>query len=301
MLKIIRKNLGVYFMTLACLDFALLGACAKILSENLSSIQIMFFRNLIGSIVLMYLILKIKNKKEGGHFLLLLFRGIAGTLALYAFFYNIANISLGGAFAFQKTAPIFISIIAFFIFKEKLNIKSYFGILIAFFGVLLICEPWSYEGFDFKNTLLGIFSGLLAAMALTSVRELKKSYNTEIIAFSFVFLATIFPLFSMIIGEFYNNKKLDFIISPFIMPDLKAWIFIFIMGIFGTLYQIHITKAYGVAKKAAIVAGVSYLDVIFSLFLGILLGDKFPNIIVIFGMMSIIFGGIILLKNKEKK
>ena len=300
MLKIIKRNLGIYFMILACLDFSLIGACAKILSKELSSIEIMFFRNLIGSMVLLFMILKIKHKKEGGHFGLLFFRGLAGTLALYAFFYNISNISLGGAFAFQKTAPIFISLIAFFVFKERLNLKSIIGIFIAFFGVLLICEPWNENGFDIKNTMLGIFSGFLAALALTSVRELKKFYNTEVIAFSFVFLATIFPLFSMIIGENYNNKNLDFLISTFYMPSFKSWIFIFIMGIFGTLYQIHITKSYGVAKKAGIVAGVSYLDVVFSLILGIMLGDAFPNVIVFCGIISIIFGGIILIKNKDK-
>lgn len=48
MLKAIKHNLGIYFMILACLDFALMGACAKILSKEMSSIEIMFFRNIIG-------------------------------------------------------------------------------------------------------------------------------------------------------------------------------------------------------------------------------------------------------------
>ncbi|HEH3846391.1 TPA: EamA family transporter, partial [Campylobacter jejuni] len=48
MLKVIKHNLGIYFMILACLDFALMGACAKILSKEMSSIEIMFFRNIIG-------------------------------------------------------------------------------------------------------------------------------------------------------------------------------------------------------------------------------------------------------------
>ncbi|ENV8235567.1 DMT family transporter [Campylobacter jejuni] len=306
MLKIIKHNLSVYFMILACLDFAIMGACAKVLSKEMSSIEIMFFRNAIGIIFMLYMLKKLKIHKEGGHFWLLAFRGIIGTLSLYMFFYNVSHITLGGAFAFQKTAPIFITLITFFIFKENIGFKGITGILIAFSGVLLIAQPWSHgelehSGFDIKNSLIGIISGLFAAMALTSARELRKFYATEQIAFSFILLGALMPLCSMLIGYFYNPKELDFIIAPFIMPQPSSWIIIILMGILGAIYQIHVTKAYGIAKKAGIVAGVSYLDVVFSLIIGIILGDSLPSAMVFLGIIGIIFGGLILIKNKGNK
>ncbi|MBK1964678.1 EamA family transporter [Campylobacter novaezeelandiae] len=304
MLKIVKHNLGIYFMMLACLDFALMGACAKILSNELSSIEIMFFRNIIGTFFIIYMLKKTKIHKEGGKLGLLIFRGVIGTLALYMFFYNVSHITLGGAFAFQKTAPIFVTLIAFFLFKENIGVKGWFGILIAFLGVLCIMQPWAdfsnHSGFDLKNCIIGILSGLLAAIALTSVRELRKYYLTEQIAASFIFLGSLLPLISMSIGSFYFTKELDFLIAPFIMPSLKAWVIILIMGSLGTLYQIHITKAYGVAKKAGIVAGVSYMDVVFTLILGVMLGDDFPSVMVFIGILGIILGGIILVRGKGK-
>lgn len=305
MLRIIKHHLGVYFMVLACLDFTFVGACAKLLSEEgLSSIEIMFFRNIIGVIFMVYLLSHLKTHKEGGHLALLIFRGVAGTLSLYLFFYNVSNISLGGAFAFQKISPIFVTLIAFVLFKENIGLRGCLGILIAFAGVLFICQPWAsvenHTGFDFKNSSLGLLSGFCAALALTSVRQLRKHYNTELIAFSFIFIGALMPLCSMIIGEFYAPKELDFIIAPFIMPSAKAWIFIIIMGVLGTVYQIHVTKAYGVAKQVGIVAGVSYLDVVFSLVLGVLLGDDLPSIMVFMGIIGVVFGGLILI-TKDKK
>lgn len=297
-------------MILACLDFALMGACAKILSKEMSSIEIMFFRNIIGIFFIIYLLKRSKVHKEGGHFWLLVFRGVAGTLSLYMFFYNVSNITLGGAFAFQKIAPIFITLIAFVIFKENIGIKGWIGILIAFGGVLLIAQPWAnssnHSGFDLKNSIIGITSGFLAALALTSVRELRKSYTTEQIAFSFILLGTLMPLISMISAEFFepqylDSLHLDFILAPFIMPSLTAWLIIAIMGTLGTIYQIHVTKAYGIAKQAGIVAGVSYLDVVFSMIVGIILGDNLPSAMVFLGIIGIIFGGLILVKNKGKK
>jgi len=303
MLKIVKHNLGVYFMILACLDFAMLGACVKILSEELNSIEIMFFRNIIGMVFLLYMLRKLKSHKEGGKFWLLVFRGITGTLSLYLFFYNVSNITLGGAFAFQKTSPIFITLIAFFFFKENIGFKAWFGIFIAFCGVLLTIQPWANEqahsGFDLKNSFLGILSGFLAALALTSVRELRKYYVTEQIAFSFIFIGTLMPLISMFVGNFYENKELDFLIAPFVMPSFKAWVLIVFMGTLGTIYQIHVTKAYGIAKQAGVVAGVSYLDVVFSLIIGVILGDNLPSAMVFFGIISIIVGGLILIKKKK--
>ncbi|MCW1360382.1 DMT family transporter [Campylobacter sp. US33a] len=305
MLRVIKHNLGIYFMILACLDFALMGACAKILSKEMSSIEIMFFRNIIGVMVLLFMMRKSKVHKEGKHLWLLIFRGVAGTLSLYLFFYNISHISLGGAFAFQKTAPIFITLIAFVIFKENIGFKGWVGILIAFSGVLLIAQPWAdtstHSGFDLKNSSLGILSGFFAALALTSVRELRKYYPTELIAFSFIFIGTLMPLFSMIIGSFYEIKELDFLIAPFVMPSLKASLLLLFVGALGTLYQIHITKSYGIAKQAGVVAGVSYLDVVFSLVVGIILGDNLPSAMVFLGIIGIVFGGLILVRNKGNK
>ncbi len=297
MLKgIIRHNLGVYFIVLACLDFAFMGAIVKILSSDLSSIELIFFRNFIGFVWMIYLIKKIRSHKEGGKIWLLIFRGVAGALSLYLFFYNVANISLGGAFAFQKTAPIFITIISFILFKESVGWRGWLAILVAFGGVLLIAQPWAsgemHTGFDIKNSLLGVLSGLLAACALTSVRQLRHYYATEIIAFAFISVGTLMPVISMILGEFIRIDGLDFMIAKFIWPSWWQWILILMMGALGTIYQIHVTKAYGIAKKAGIVAGVSYLDVVFSLVLGIILGDNFPSVMVFFGMAAIVCGGL---------
>ena len=291
-------------MVLACLDFAFVGACAKLLSEEgLSSIEIMFFRNAIGVVFMLYLLTHLKSHKEGGRLGLLIFRGVAGTLSLYLFFYNVSHISLGGAFAFQKVSPIFVTLIAFVLFKESIGFRGVCGILIAFAGVLFISQPWAsietHTGFDFKNSAFGILSGFFAALALTSVRQLRHSYNTEVIAFSFIFIGALMPLCSMIVGEFYAPKGLDFLLCEFKMPNLKAWAIIAVMGILGAVYQIHLTKSYGIAKKAGIVAGVSYLDVIFSLILGLFLGDAFPSAMVFAGILGIIFGGLILVADKK--
>ena len=296
-------------MIIASFAFALMGCCAKLLSDEIPSVEIMFFRNLISLIFISYLIYKIPYKKHGGKFWLLLFRGFAGTVSLYAFFYNVSNISLGGAFAFQKTNPLFVTLIAFLFLKEKISLKSIFCLIFAFFGVLLIVQPFTPEhlhtGFDLKNSLLGIFSGFSAAIALTSARELGKFYNVEVIALSFFATGTILPLVSMFGANFLDSETLktyDFAFSNFIMPSgFLAWFLIISMGALSCFYQMRVTKAYKAAKKAGVVAGVSYLDVVFTLFLGLLLGDDLPSLMVLAGIICVLVGGVGISLSKDNR
>lgn len=300
MLALLREDKSIYYMVLACAEFALVGLCAKLLSKELSSVEIMFYRNLLGTFFLGYMIYRLKNRLFTTKKLyLLIIRGVLGALALYCFFYNVTQISLAAAFTFMKISPIFIAIISFVFFKENIGKLGSFAIIIAFVGVMLILEPWQsidLRNFSTKDSLIGLGSALFSSLALLSMRRLQKYYSTPIIAFAFVLSASILPAISMLIAPFYSPKALDFMLASYKNPSLHATILIVFMGILGAIYQIHITKAYGLAQKAAVVAGVGYLDVVFTLFLGLMLGEGLPDISVLGGIVLIIGGGLLLIR-----
>ena len=52
MLRVIDK--GIFYMLLAAMISALNGALAKILSEDISALEIVFFRNAIGVVLILY-------------------------------------------------------------------------------------------------------------------------------------------------------------------------------------------------------------------------------------------------------
>ena len=153
-----------------------------------------------------------------------------------------------------------------------------------------------FDGSTLKKTdYLGILSGVGAALAYTSIRELRKFYDGRAIVLSFMAVGTIFPLIFMLISEFYSNPNLDFMLGKFIMPNPDEWIIIILLGLFSTYAQIYMTKAYASAK-AGIVGTVSYSNIIFSIFLGLLMGDAFPSFIVLFGIILIILSGLMVSK-----
>ena len=289
--KFLIRHLGIYYMLIASLLFAGTGALSKILSSELSSIEIVFFRNIIGLGLIIWMIYKRPLHQAGGKFWLLAFRGIIGTIGLYAFFYNIAHIDLATAFTFSKTSPIFTALLAAFIFKERLSYLGWFAIFIGFIGILFVIEPTL--GIN-KDEYIGLLSGIGAAMAYTSIRGLRKHYDTRTIVLSFMLCGSVIPLISMIIGSFYYKPNLDFLISPFVMPSLNGWGLVIVMGLLATGFQIYLTKAYAASKKAGVVAAIGYSDVVFSMIFGLILGDPLPSVWAFLGIVMIIGAGVLV-------
>ena len=292
--RIKNINNGVKYMLLASILFAFMGAFAKLASQHMSSLEVVFFRNIFGVLTIGYAVYKTPMIQKGGKPFLLFFRGFMGFTALLAYFYNIANISLGDAVTFSKTAPIFTALFAWAFLKEKLSLKAWIAVFIGFGGILLITQP--NLGFT-KYDLLGIFSGIGAALAYTSVRELKRYYDTRAIVLSFTFTGTIGPLILFVLSEYFHISSLDFIMGKFIMPSGIVWVYIFSLGLLGTLSQIYMTKAYG-ETKAGIVGAVSYTNIVFAILLGVLLGDSIPSFLSLCGIGLIVIAGVMVAKAK---
>jgi drug/metabolite transporter (DMT)-like permease len=288
-------NLAIKYMLISSFLFAFTGAFAKLLSGYMSSVEVVFFRNITGVILISYSIYKAPLKQIGGKPLLLFMRGLIGFLALLMYFYNIANIPLAEAQTFNKISPIFTAIFSYLIINEKMSKLGWIGVFVGFIGILFI------TGFDITNLnktdWLGIFSGIGAGLAYTSIRELRKYYDNRLIVLSFMTVGTIAPLILMIIGEQISIKSIDWIVAKFVMPTSIAWIYIIGLGVFATFSQMYMTKAYSLAA-GGIVGTISYFNIIFSIMLGMILGDNFPSFMVIVGIIFIIISGILVTLKK---
>jgi drug/metabolite transporter (DMT)-like permease len=295
-MKLIRElNSGVKYMLFASFLFAIMGAFAKLASEPMSSLDVVFVRNICGGVFIGYALYKTPMVQKGGRPFLLFFRGLIGFSALLAYFYNIAHIPLGDAVTFSKTAPIFTAIFAWLFLNEKLTLSAWLAIAVGFCGILLITQP-SGIGFT-KYDILGIFSGIGAALAYTSIRELKNYYDTRMIVLSFTFVGTAGPIALFILSKYFYMSELDFMLGEFVMPSGVVWFYVIGLGSLGTLSQYYMTKAYG-ETKAGIVGAVSYTNIVFAILVGLMLGDALPSVVTTCGIALIIAAGIMVAKSK---
>lgn len=298
--KIKNMDRGVLLMLLASLSFAMMGGFAKLLTYSLPPIEITFFRNITGVILVGITLWKIPLKQKGGKPFLLLFRGTMGFLALLAYFYIMAYIPLGEAVTYNKTSPIFVAIFAYIFLKEELPRTALLAIIIGFLGIILVAKP---DGLSLdKYDALGIFSGIGAALAYTSIRELRKYYDTRAIVLSFMGIGTIGPIILMSIAPFIEHSEGDMLFAEFIMPIGNEWFMVLAVGVFATISQLLMTKAYELTK-AGIVGTISYSNIVFAVIIGIMLGDPIPDIWTFLGIILVITSGILVtvpkVSNKE--
>ncbi len=287
---------GMQYMLFASLLFAFMGALAKDLSTNMSSVEVVFFRNVFGVFIILYSIYKKPLQQKGGKPFLLIFRGLIGFLSLLMFFYIISKISLAEAMTFSKTSTIFTAVFAYFFVKEKLGYQGWLGIFVGFIGILFIT---GFDGSQLEKTdWLGILTGVGAGLAYTSIRDLRKYYDARTIVLSFMGLGTIGPIILMGMAPYYSGDTFDFMIAPFIMPKQDEWIIILLLGIVATFAQIYMTKAYSCAK-AGIIGTISYSNIVFSIILGIILGDSFPGIWILLGIILIVISGLLVSSKKD--
>lgn len=287
-------------MLIAAFCFSVSGASTRILGNHISSVELVFFRNIIGVFFILFTLIKKPISQKGGKLNLLIFRGVIGTLALYLFFFAITKIGLAEAITYQQSYPIFLALFGVIFLKEKLNSSVWIAIFIGFFGICLIFFPQFHADFlSLKNHTLGLTNAILTMLAYMSIAQLAAYYDSRSIVLSFMLSGIILPIISMGLGEFFYSENWTFLIAKYSQPVGIDWLWIGILAISALLGQIFLTKAF-TSGKSAEVAAIGYSNIIFSVFFGMLLGDALPPSLSFLGIILIIVSGILIAFNKQK-
>ena len=282
---------GIFFMLLAALGFSVMGGAAKALKESFTTGQLVFYRNLIGLLVLTPGLIIKPPVQRGGKPLRLAFRGLMGTLALYTLLYCILHLPLGTAMSYNLTSALFIAIFSFFLFGEYHGKRVLFAVLLGFSGMLLIYRP--VMDFPWYYHVTGLMSGIISAIAYITLGRLAAYYDPRVIVMSFLVSGVLLPTITLII-HYINGAYADgLFIIDWRTPHGQEWFYVLLMGVAALFGQYFVTRSYG-ADKAGIVSVFGYANIIYSVFIGMIFGDAFPNLISWAGITCIIISGIII-------
>jgi drug/metabolite transporter (DMT)-like permease len=282
---------GIFYMLLAALGFSLMGGSAKALKESFTAGQLVFYRNAVGMIFLVPLLLIRPPIQRGGKPMRLAFRGLMGTLALYTLLYCILHLPLGTAMSYNLTSALFIAIFSFILFDEYHGRRVLFAVLLGFSGMLLIYKPVMHFPWYYHAT--GLSSGIISAIAYLTLGRLAAYYDPRVIVLSFLIGGVLLPSISLLIHYSTGIAADGLFIIDWKWPRGLEWIWVLFMGTAALFGQYCVTKAYS-ADKAGIVSVFGYSNIIYSVFIGMLLGDAFPDLMSWAGIFCIIISGIII-------
>ncbi|HYE54053.1 MAG TPA: DMT family transporter [Chitinophagaceae bacterium] len=288
---------GIFYMLLAALGFSIMGGAAKSLKDSFNAGQLVFYRNAVGFIFLMISFLNRRPVNQGGKLPWLAFRGLMGTIALYTLLFCILHMPLGTAMTYNLTSTLFIALFSFILFGEYHGKRVLLAVLLGFTGMLLIYKPNMHLPLPYHLT--GLVSGITSALAYMTVGRLAAYYDPRTIVLSFLVSGIVFPVISMLLHHAVSLPADDLFIIAWRWPQGEEWMFVLIMALAALFGQYFVTRAYG-ADKAGIVSTISYSNIVFSILIGIMLGDAFPDIVSLMGICCIMVSGMIISLMKRR-
>jgi drug/metabolite transporter (DMT)-like permease len=170
--------------------FATMGAAIRVVSGEVDSAQVVFFRNAFGLLFFLPWLLRpgALGRLSTAWPQMHLLRGLAGLGAMYCFYYAIAHMPLAEAMLLKLSAPLFIPVVAYFWLGEEAPAWTRWALVVGFVGVGLILTP-SFTTLA-PVAAVALLGGLLAAVAKVTVRHLSGTEPTARIVFYFTVIGT---------------------------------------------------------------------------------------------------------------
>jgi drug/metabolite transporter (DMT)-like permease len=278
-----KLSQGSKHMLLATFFFSLMNIFIKA-AGHLPIWELVFFRCGISALISFVEIKRQGVDWKGSNRKLLILRGLFGTTALYMYFTTLANMSLGTAVTIQYLSPIFTTIIAIFILKERVRPVEWVFFIISFSGVYVM------KGFDdtaeLKYIFIGICSAVFSGLAYNMVRSLKGKEHPTVVVLHF-------QLLGALAGGIFSVPAWE-------MPQGWDWFYLLMTGITTQLGQVNMTKA--LQKEAmAKVTILNYLGVLYAIALGYFIFNESYTIATIGGIILVISGVILSIAARQSK
>lgn len=278
---------GTIWMCISALGLALMGATVKLIGSEISTFEKLFFRNLIGVVMLLFTIrgqnINIWGSSNKSR-LFMFYRCASGLTGAVLYFYSINKLYLADSALLNKLSPFFVAIFATFLLKEKLEKHQIPVLIVVLFGALLVIKP--KFNFEMLPALAGFLSAIFAGGAYTLVRYLRTMEEPST-------LVLWFSAFSMI------GMIPPMLIQGFVMPNGTQLFYLILTGIFATIGQIALAYAYKYALANEI-SVYQYLSIIFSAIIGFVFWKEIPDTLSIIGGILIIGAAIFNYKLSKK-
>jgi drug/metabolite transporter (DMT)-like permease len=195
--KMIKRLLssGFILMSLSAFFFAATDILIKYMSPTMGTIPIAFVRFFLGVLILLPVMRARGEPLKGSSILVLLVRGLTGTLAFLCLLKCIAMIPLSNAMVLFYTFPLFATLFSFPLLKEPLTRKEIGLALVSTAGIYILINPASHA-FTLGH-LFGLLAGCFAGITVVLIRRLRKANGPLIIYFYFCLVGGMvsFPLF----------------------------------------------------------------------------------------------------------
>ena len=256
----------------------------RLSTNSLPVVEVVFFRNALAVMLLMPLIMhtgwsSLRMNKPNLFFL----RALINVGGMFAGFTALTLIPLAQVTALSFTGPLFVTIGAVLFLGEVIRARRIAGIVVGFFGTLIILQP-GFTEISF-GAMMALASTLSIAMASLIVKKLTATETPEAIVTWMVVMQSPLALIPAI--------------SVWQWPTLEAWVYLWAMALTATIAHLCFTRAFRLVDITAL-QPLEFIKLPFTVFLAWIVFAEWPGLWTWVGG-TVIFASTVYITQREVK
>ncbi len=276
---------GAAFMAGASFGFGGMTVMVKLMNAELPEQELVFWRSLFALPLILAVVLRARRDLIAVNRWSMLRRTLFGFAAMLMFFYALSRMTLAESAILIKLQPIWVALLAPLVVGERPGGKVWAALTAALAGAFLVLGPSISTGVISLAGLAALGASLFSALAHLELRRLGRTDHSEVVVLNFTVLLIVFGgLLSIPVAE---------------MPEPSHWPLLAGLGLFATIAQFLMTRAYQSAP-APLVATIGYLSLPVAALLDWAVFQTIPSWWTVFGGLLIIAAGVALVLGKQE-
>ena len=272
-----KPLVAIGLFSLAMMMFSATDGAAKYLSADIAPQQIIFLRYVVVSVlILLFCICRgQRNLLKTAQPKLQILRGLCLAVCSLIFVFALKHLPLELCAAIGFVSPLFVTALSIPFLGERVGLRRWIAVVIGLLSVLMILRP---GGVTFQLAmLLPLGSSLCWAMALILTRLMRDSEQalTVLAWSSLVGVVAVSPL----VWPVWQT------------PNSSQWMILILLGVFNGLGQYLVIRAF-MRASASLLAPFSYSIIIWSMLIGLIVFNSFPDGITLVGTAILIAAGL---------
>jgi drug/metabolite transporter (DMT)-like permease len=212
-----------------------------------------------------------------------LLRGVLGVICGALIINSFKRHALIEIYPILFSTPLILTILSYFVLKEKVGIRRWSAVLIGFIGVLIVSRPGTIH---FTLPLFGLFfAAIILAVNVLIIRRLANTQSS----IAFAFYGTVGGL---VISGFFSFQN-------FVSVPLADMLIFVACGIIGGIGSLCITGASKILESS-VFAPIQYVQLVAGFIMGYLFFKDLPDAFEIIGSLVIVFSGLFIIYRENK-
>ncbi len=280
-------NKGILYLLICSIIFGFGGFFIK-MTVGMSSQQMLFSRAVAACIFLFVVALSTGKLKELKikFPIATIIMGLVEGLSLFFYYRALETTTITNTTLLVYIAPVFSAILSTIFLKEKIEKRTFLGIIVSFIGVVIVSDPtkFSLDSSQMWGSIYALLGGFFyAAMAISSKNVVQKTTPLYATFWKYLVIAMLGAMFALPMETIQITNN--------IIPILYGgWI---AGGIAFLIYMRGISLV-----KGQIIQVITMFEIVVASLSGILLLGERPTTQTLFGGLFII-GGILIVSSKK--